>query len=140
MGPNWERFRDVYRKKLHDMTEHEYVCVVNDWEQEPVNGFIEVPRLGAGAMLIKRRALAAMCGYYPNLAFGSPTGDTYHGLFKETTAPGFVSEDYSFCKRWREVGGGGLFQKVYLYTRSALICHAGSRTYSARDIPGAVVT
>lgn len=95
----------AYRKRLRDMQEHEYTIQIGDWEQEPVDGMLEVTRMGTGAMLIKRRALAAMAGYYSELSYESPVGDRYHGLFRETVTPGFVSEDYSFCDRWTAMGG-----------------------------------
>jgi hypothetical protein len=43
-----------------------------------------------------------------------------------------LSEDYSFCKRWRDLGG-----KVLLYTRAGVVRHAGYYAWSARDFPGA---
>ena len=46
-----------------------------------------------------------------------------------------ASEDYSFCKRWRLIGGD-----VFLYTRAGIIQHAGTHTWSARDMAGGVVT
>jgi hypothetical protein len=43
-----------------------------------------------------------------------------------------LSEDFSFCKKWREMGG-----RACLYL-GALVYHAGVRAYSARDIKGAL--
>lgn len=44
-----------------------------------------------------------------------------------------LSEDYSFCAAWRELG-----EKVYLYARSGLIKHSGGKAWSAQDMPGGV--
>lgn len=40
-----------------------------------------------------------------------------------------LSEDYSFCKRWRERHGG----RVYVYGPSGIMCHAGMHAWSAQD-------
>jgi hypothetical protein len=45
-----------------------------------------------------------------------------------------LSEDYSFCKRWRDMGG-----KIQLFTRAGIIFHAGSHAWSAREKEGAVL-
>jgi hypothetical protein len=45
-----------------------------------------------------------------------------------------LSEDYSFCLRWR-----GLGERVYLYTRAGIIHHAGPHDWNAREMPGGVV-
>lgn len=45
-----------------------------------------------------------------------------------------LSEDFSFCKRWRDLGG-----KVKLYCKSGIVMHAGGHAWSAREIPNAVV-
>jgi hypothetical protein len=42
-----------------------------------------------------------------------------------------LSEDFSFCKRWREMGG-----KVTLYTGPGVVYHAGPHAYSCLEMPG----
>jgi hypothetical protein len=45
-------------------------------------------------------------------------------------------EDYSFCRRWRDMGG-----KIWLYNGPGnLVTHAGPYGFSAADMPGAQVT
>ncbi len=44
-----------------------------------------------------------------------------------------LSEDYSFCKRWRDAGG-----RVAVFG-GGIIEHAGMKRWSGRDIPGAIV-
>jgi hypothetical protein len=43
-----------------------------------------------------------------------------------------LSEDFSFCSRWRALGG-----KVMLLTKGGAIVHSGSYGFTAREIPGA---
>jgi hypothetical protein len=45
-----------------------------------------------------------------------------------------LSEDYSFCLRWRRLGG-----KVYIYAASGIVHHAGPHAWNAREMPGGVV-
>lgn len=46
-----------------------------------------------------------------------------------------LSEDFSFCKRWREDLGG----KVYIYEKAGILRHAGPHAWSAEEMPGGVV-
>ena len=45
-----------------------------------------------------------------------------------------LSEDFSFCLRWRRTGG-----KVYIYARGGVIHHAGAHDFTAREMPGGVI-
>jgi len=45
-----------------------------------------------------------------------------------------LSEDYSFCLRWRRAGG-----KVYVYAKGGIVHHAGPHAWSAREMPGGVI-
>jgi hypothetical protein len=45
-----------------------------------------------------------------------------------------LGEDYSFCLRWRRLGG-----KVFIYGKAGIINHAGSHTWNAREMPGGVL-
>lgn len=54
-----------------------------------------------------------------------PDSKTYCPLDQEALR----SEDYSFCKRWRDLGG-----KVALYTGAGVIYHAGQHAWSGKEI------
>ena len=96
----------TYRKRLRDMTEHEYTCRISNWQQDIADdGTIEVDRIGTGALLISRKALAAVAAYHSELSHISADNNQFLGVFRETVDPGFVSEDYSFCDRWKKLGG-----------------------------------
>lgn len=59
-------------------------------------------------------------------------GLLYDGPGDETDS--LMSEDYSFCKRWRDVGG-----RIWVDGRPGnIVHHVGARAYSARDIEGGV--
>jgi hypothetical protein len=80
----------------------------------PVQGFLRADYGATGFMLIRRQVFERMAAAYPDLRYG---GD--HAMRKgETEAPvkfaffdtmisdgEYLPEDYSFCKRWRGIGG-----------------------------------
>lgn len=100
----------------------------------PTSGVVrEVRCLGMGFTITSRRAIEKL----------SETTDTYwdapkdhtipniFGLLYETVPDGrriLLSEDYSFCKRWRDSGGRCM---VYM---GGNVIHAGSRGYSGKDV------
>jgi hypothetical protein len=45
-----------------------------------------------------------------------------------------LSEDYSFCKRWRDMGG-----RVVIYRNAGIIHHAGGHIWNARQMQGGVI-
>jgi hypothetical protein len=76
------------------------------------NGCVPVRWLGTGFMMISRKALEKMVLKYPETAHISDTygsqGEVVHALFDCIIDPHdgiYLSEDYTFCKRWREAGG-----------------------------------
>lgn len=136
-----------YPKKRLPIT---YVTAVSDHSDIPVvDGLLEVHHAGTGCMMIKREVFQSMRDKVPHLygeglSFadgGIPEGklqrflDEYRGYFlTELEDRGGkkneLSEDYAFCKRWRELGG-----KVYLHP-GVDVNHFGAYTYSGRFMDG----
>jgi hypothetical protein len=79
----------------------------------PVDGLAQVRYVGTGFMLIRRDVFTTMAPHYPALkfrGFGRPTPDDRErfGFFESMIDPetgSYLSEDYAFCKRWRDIGG-----------------------------------
>lgn len=78
------------------------------------NGFIEVEGLGAGCLLIRRDAIAAMIEKFPEMIYDYVSvpetrfmgAARTFGFFDSYRIPtGKVSEDIAFCRRYRETGG-----------------------------------
>jgi len=81
------------------------------------NGWLQVDALGTGFFMIKRRVLEEMRDHYrqdlnyKNDVKGYQTiSPEEHcvGVFETMIDPSnrrYLSEDYAFCKRWREIGG-----------------------------------
>ncbi len=75
---------------------------------DPGTGLIEVAGVPAGFMRMSRSMLERMVAHYPETEFyveNLPDHKAY-GLF-ESWRDGVMKfgEDYSFCRRWREMGG-----------------------------------
>jgi hypothetical protein len=97
--------------------------------RESQDGFMTGDYAGTGFMLIKRAALARMMAAHPELQFAAAhdraTPDTspyQFALFDcmiEPETRHYLSEDYTFCRRWRDLGG-----KIWLDTQGPLV-HTG---------------
>jgi hypothetical protein len=98
------------------------------------DGFMTAEFAGTGFMLIKRQALERMIEAYPETRYGAahdravPNESPHkYALFDCTIDPqtgDYLSEDFTFCRRWRAIGG-----EVWLDARSSLI-HVGPREFA----------
>ncbi len=75
---------------------------------------VEVSNLGTGFMMIKRHVLEQMIAKHPELHYVDSIGlDPKYDPFKyalfdteiDQNSKEYLSEDYTFCKRWRAMGG-----------------------------------
>jgi hypothetical protein len=96
------------------------------------DGFMEVSEAPTGFMCIKRAVLETMIARMPELAYvpDAPPDSPLHGhcyrffdVMVEAETNRYLSEDYAFCRRWRDLGG-----KIHVDTQSKL-AHHGSYTY-----------
>lgn len=85
----------------------------------------EVDFAGTGFMLIKRHVFDAMIKCYPSLTHEESVGRTWALFDTMIWNDTYLSEDYAFCKRWRDIGG-----KVICDPTIKLI-HWGSYGYDA---------
>lgn len=97
------------------------------------DGFIEVAEATTGFMAIKREVFIKMMRHYPELNYvpdgreTDPLAHLYWLFFDCMLDPDsrrYLSEDYAFCRRWRDMGG-----KVYADLESRLD-HLGQHTYA----------
>lgn len=87
-------------------------------------------RVGTGFMRIRRDCLECLIQAHPEWQMlddnGAP-GDCYHAVFNTAIVNGvFLSEDYLFCDRWRELGGEVLIDPAIP------LDHIGTRVFNAR--------
>jgi hypothetical protein len=113
-----------------------YVLEFEDPKRIEVRGgFTKVRYAGTGFMMIRREALVKMIEHYADLRYsrvdlaGDPLRDSpwrsaiFNCLIdKETGA--YLSEDYSFCHRWRDMGG-----EIWVDLESRLI-HVGTMAFN----------
>lgn len=99
---------------------------LNDEKTE--NGFTTVLDAGTGFMRIRRDVLELMIKAYPELSYESDSKDSpgkRWALFDTTIENGrYLSEDYTFCRRWQALGG-----EVWADIESPNLGHQGSYTY-----------
>ncbi len=99
------------------------------------NGFVEVLDAATGFMLIKKEVFVKMKDYYPELKYTSDqiinnqrySSDWCYSFFDciiDEESNRYLSEDYTFCRRWQKMGG-----KIYAEIASSLT-HFG--TYGFR--------
>ncbi|HUO56744.1 MAG TPA: hypothetical protein VMV05_01065 [bacterium] len=116
---NPERLKALARegKGRPDSAALTYVCETEAPEKAAErNGFVRVRYAGTGFLMLSRKMLVSMTGRYPELRYsGSFTSDDRsresqfrYALFNCMIDPKtgeYLSEDYSFCRRWLEMGG-----------------------------------
>lgn len=93
---------------------------------EPPLGLVEVDEIGTGFLLIRRDCAERMTNAYPELQYKETDGEMICGLFDtflDKKAKVFWSEDYMFCRRWRNIGG-----KVYC-DPYGFLKHVGQKSY-----------
>ena len=95
--------------------------------------------VGTGFMLITRSAILGMINAYPETRYKTihaymnkqSCGESFYALFDCIIDPlteTYLSEDFTFCHRWRAIGG-----QIWLDTRSRLI-HTGPTDF--HGMPG----
>jgi hypothetical protein len=116
---NWDKARQVVESNRPNIRSAvlDYVLEVEDPERiAVVNGFARVRYAGTGFLMIRRHVLERMCGHYASLRFrrehsiADPLAASPHrfALFEciiDQATGIYLSEDFSFCKRWTDLGG-----------------------------------
>ena len=79
------------------------------------NGLIKLHDAGTGFMMIKREAILKMIKAYPELKYNNDVNlsqeslkDHFYAIFDTMIDPKdrrYLSEDYTFCRRWQDIGG-----------------------------------
>lgn len=93
------------------------------------NGLIEMRYSGTAFMCISRRAIEKMIDAYPEGKHKNPENKDVYTLFDTMVYnEKYLSEDYAFCHKWRNIGG-----KVLLHPEVA-IDHFGSHNFKATPI------
>lgn len=94
-------------------------------------GSVKVAEVGTGFLLMSRKAIVSLCEANPQLLYFSDL-PSVHGVpmwaLFDTALEGrrFLSEDYFFCKLWRQLGGS-----VYVYVPFEAL-HWGRKGFRAQ--------
>ncbi len=101
---------------------------------ESKNGFAKVRYAGTGFMMVKRATLIKMVESYPDLRYtrehqaedplrGSKWRSGLFNCIVDRETGIYLSEDYSFCRRWTDLGG-----ELWIDLQSRL-SHTGTMTF-----------
>lgn len=100
-----------------------------DAEAQARDGFVTAEYAGTGFMLIRREVFLKMAEAYPHLRYAachnaarpslSPNQYAFFDGMIEPDNGDYLSEDYTFCRRWRDLGG-----RIWLDTLGTLT-HVG---------------
>ncbi len=128
---DWEKFKnkaslDMPATKLAEAGLHYVGMPSPEKEREERNGFVTGTYAGTGFMLMRRSCLERMVFAYPQtkyaLAHTYPVvkeqSQNQYALFDCMIEPDthiYLSEDFTFCRRWRDIGG-----KIWLDPQSRL--------------------
>jgi hypothetical protein len=123
-GINWDRVRQAAKEDKPDLDRFTAIYNVNmnnDQKEKLKNNpkeIVEVDYIGTGLMLISRNVFETIkknIGQYRcdqqkigSITFGDPIYDFWQTIV-DSESERLLSEDYQFCKFWKEAGG-----KVYL--------------------------
>jgi hypothetical protein len=150
----WPEDRKIVREMLE--MGHDFIAAAYTNKREPVRWVyqpfpappktdgltLEVRAVGFGFTLTSRACLERMfrehrkyrdwpnelrCADMFGQLFDSPNPDSE--VYCPEADEMLLSEDYSFCKRWRALGG-----KVLINLNAGVICHAGTKAWSVRDM------
>jgi hypothetical protein len=115
----------VYQRKSRakiDFTVKFGPAIVRD-----ARGLMAVERVGTGFMRLRRDCLERMIAAYPQLKLENPADPAdpgFYALFDTTVANGqFIGEDFTFCDRWRAIGGEVLIDPAIAFA------HHGGAAY-----------
>lgn len=145
-GYDWSKIKDLVKNEWDKDTEpsapflqrRALRYVVNLTKKSAMKleeGWVEVNHLGTGFMLIQRDVIESMKRHYwdelnyKNDVTGymnSTKPEHCVGLFETMIDPEtrrYLSEDYAFCKRWRDIGG-----RIVACTKHKL-SHSGTHTF-----------
>lgn len=137
---NWEKARQAILAGAKDLQTAAQQYVVRflptpDNSVQVEDGFARVAYCGTGFMLISRKAARTVVEAHPELT--ARMGDMAEGggdavmVFDTMIEPGtgqYLSEDYAFCRRWRDLGG-----EIWVDLESSLT-HVGTGTFSGAAI------
>jgi hypothetical protein len=134
---DWERARAAAKADAPDLLAASLGYVVRfiptpDHSVEIENGIAKVAYGGTGFLLIRREAMQGIVDAHPELKarmgdMGDRMADEAVMVFETMIEPEtgqYLSEDYAFCRRWRDLGG-----EIWA-DMEARLTHVGAASYT----------
>ncbi len=142
---DWTQFKkkmsaDLSEEKLAEAGLHFVGMPCPEKDREYRSDFVTGTYAGTGFMLIKRSCLERMTFAYPQTKYSlahvypipKERSDNLYALFDCMIEPGtnaYLSEDFTFCRRWRDIGG-----KIWLDPKSRLAHYGTFRFQGSPDV------
>lgn len=129
-GTTRQQFETRYTNYAFNPIHHK-IAPIGPYVDE--DGFFEVSEASNGFMVIKRHVFTKMMAHYPELNYvpdgppNNPQAHLYWRFFDCMVDPDsgrYLSEDYAFCRRWRDMGG-----KIFADLHSKLQ-HVGQHVFN----------
>ena len=109
-GLAWESLLNRKFKTVKDIQDATIKHVVHQiGKPDPKTGLLPVTDAGTGFMLIRREVIEHMTTSNPQWSYKADDnygGDRWYSVFDcEIDDDRYLSEDYTFCRRWQRLGG-----------------------------------
>jgi len=115
---NWDKITELVNQTneitltseaIQAITKEPVLILLDDPTNNINDDFIETRYTGTGILLVQRNVFEKMRTNFPNDIYNT----IYFRYFDTEIKDGiYLSEDYWFCDRWRQLGG-----KIYVYTK-----------------------
>lgn len=147
-GLNWERIRDTILKDPEKSKENVNLAAMgadyavnfkflnkNDRTIAIDRGVVKLHDAGTGFMMIKRNSILKLIKAYPELKYNNDVqlnqdlSDHFYALFDTMIDPvdkRYLSEDYTFCRRWQDIGGDIWLDPTISLNHYGSFCFAGN--------------
>jgi hypothetical protein len=134
---DWDRIRAQAKAGIENLAASTLNYVMDLKEGEPTpptSDFFQVKYLGTGFLMIRREVFARMAERYPDTRFkqihlglnidvAKVPAYAFFDCMIDPESGEYLSEDYTFCKRWTQIGG-----EIWAYANSRL-AHVGTVTF-----------
>lgn len=127
-GVAWQRIKEsITQKPNAEMADKDIAAYGSDYavnfkflnkDEKTIaveNGLVKLHDAGTGFMMIRREAILKLLKAYPELKYNNDVNinneqinNHFYALFDTMIDPidrRYLSEDYTFCRRWQEIGG-----------------------------------
>jgi hypothetical protein len=147
-GVNWERIKDtILNEPDKAKSGGEIAALGADYavnfkflnkESRTIavdRGVVKLHDAGTGFMMIKRNAILKLIKAYPELKYNNDVqlnqdlSDQFYALFDTMIDPvdrRYLSEDYTFCRRWQDIGGDIWLDPSISLNHYGSFCFAGN--------------